>query len=163
MLAGVEEPDRGHVTRGTGARVGYFAQQHDALDFSESVWMNAVRAAPDVADRELRTVLGTFLLSGDQLGQSAGSLSGGERTRLALAALVSSRANLLLLDEPTNNLDPDSRQQVLTALRSYEGAVVLVSHDRGAVEALQPDRVIILPEATEDFFSEEYLDLVSVT
>ncbi len=162
LLVGDETPDRGHVSHGTGLRMGYFAQQHDTLDFEDSVWTNAVRASPDVPDRDLRTVLGTFLLSGDQLDQPVGTLSGGERTRLTLATLVGGRANLLLLDEPTNNLDPQSREQVLLALRSYEGAVVLVSHDRDAVEALRPDRVIVLPDATEDYFSEDYLDLVSL-
>ena len=85
-----------------------------------------------------------------QLDQSAGTLSGGEKTRLALAGLVASTANVLLLDEPTNNLDPASREQVLDALRSYAGAVVLVTHDPGAAEALDPQRVVLLPDGTED-------------
>ncbi len=73
-----------------------------------------------------------------------------------------SSANVLLLDEPTNNLDPASREQVLTALRSYTGAIVLVTHDEGAVEALQPDRVILLPDGVEDAWSEEFSDLVAL-
>ena len=72
-------------------------------------------------------------------------LSGGEKTRLALATLVVSSANVLLLDEPTNNLDPASREEILGALRTYTGAVVLVTHDEGAVEALAPERLILLP------------------
>ena len=75
---------------------------------------------------------------------------------------MSSAANVLLLDEPTNNLDPASREQVLDALRRYEGAVVLVTHDPGAVEALEPERVILLPDGTEDHWSDEYLDLVQL-
>ena len=93
---------------------------------------------------------------------SAGTLSGGERTRLALAGLVSSAANVLLLDEPTNNLDPASREQVLDALRHFAGAVVLVTHDPGAVEALSPDKVIVLPDGTEDHWSADYLELVQL-
>ena len=93
-----------------------------------------------------------------QLDQPAGTLSGGEKTRLALAGLVASTANVLLLDEPTNNLDPASREQVLDALRSYLGAVVLVTHDPGAAEALDPQRVVLLPDGTEDFWSEDYRD-----
>jgi ATPase subunit of ABC transporter with duplicated ATPase domains len=89
-------------------------------------------------------------------------LSGGEKTRLALAVLVVSAANVLLLDEPTNNLDPASREQILGALRSFTGAVVLVSHDEGAVAALQPDRVLLLPDGVEDYFGADYLDLVSL-
>jgi ATPase subunit of ABC transporter with duplicated ATPase domains len=110
----------------------------------------------------LRNLLGSFMFSGDQLSQPAGTLSGGEKTRLALAGLVSSTANVLLLDEPTNNLDPASREQVLDALRRFDGAVVLVTHDPGAVQALDPDKVIVLPEGTEDLWSTEYLDLVQL-
>lgn len=90
------------------------------------------------------------------------TLSGGEKTRLALAGLVSSAANVLLLDEPTNNLDPISREQVLDALRTYAGAVVLVTHDPGAAEALAPERVILLPDGTEDHWSAEYLELIQL-
>ncbi|MEU0571668.1 ATP-binding cassette domain-containing protein, partial [Nonomuraea sp. NPDC005983] len=89
-------------------------------------------------------------------------LSGGEKTRLALAGLVHSGANVLLLDEPTNNLDPASRDEVLHALGAYPGAVVMVTHDEGAIEALRPDRVLVLPDGTEDLWSPAYLDLVSL-
>ena len=92
----------------------------------------------------------------------AGVLSGGEKTRLALAMLVVSSANVLLLDEPTNNLDPASREQILDALGHYEGAVVLVSHDEGAVEALNPERVLIMPDGVEDIFTAEYLELITM-
>ena len=78
-------------------------------------------------------MLGSFLFSGDDAHKPAEVLSGGEKTRLALASLVVSSANVLLLDEPTNNLDPASREEVLAAIRSYEGAIVLVTHDEGAV------------------------------
>ena len=89
-------------------------------------------------------------------------LSGGEKTRLALASLVVSSANVLLLDEPTNNLDPASREEVLAAIRSYEGAIVLVTHDEGAVHALEPDRVLLLPDGDEDLWNDGYADLVSL-
>jgi len=89
-------------------------------------------------------------------------LSGGEKTRLALATLVVSSANVLLLDEPTNNLDPASREEVLKALTAYEGAVVLVTHDEGAVEALSPERLILLPDGVEDLWNDGYADLVAL-
>ena len=89
-------------------------------------------------------------------------LSGGEKTRLALATLVVSSANVLMLDEPTNNLDPASREEILGALRSYAGAVVLVTHDEGAVDALQPERLILLPDGVEDLWNEDYADLVAL-
>ncbi|GAA1831351.1 ABC-F family ATP-binding cassette domain-containing protein [Pseudonocardia ailaonensis] len=162
MLAGAEETDSGKVVPGHGLRTGYFAQEHDTLDMNASVWDNIRHASPDSPEQQLRTVLGTFMFSGEQLKQMAGTLSGGERTRLAMAGLVSSAANVLLLDEPTNNLDPASREQVLDALRRFEGAVVLVTHDPGAVEALEPDKVIVLPDGTEDHWSADYLELVQL-
>ena len=162
LLAGTEQADAGSVHPGHGLRVGYFAQEHETLDPDASVWENIRHASPDTQEQQLRTVLGTFMFSGEQLQQPAGTLSGGEKTRLALAGLVSSAANVLLLDEPTNNLDPASRAQVLDALRRFTGAVVLVSHDAGAVEALHPDKVIVLPDGTEDLWSAEYLELVQL-
>ena len=162
LLGGLETPDAGRVEPGHGLRVGYFAQEHDTLDLDATVWENLRHAAPDAAEQQLRTLLGTFLFRGEQLDQPASTLSGGEKTRLALAVLVSSAANVLLLDEPTNNLDPVSRERVLDALRHFSGAVVLVTHDPGAVQALGPERVIVLPEGTEDHWSEDYLDLVQL-
>ena len=144
---------RAASSRGHGLKVGYFAQEHDTLDDKASVWENIRHASPDAGEQELRRLLGAFMFTGPQLDQPAGTLSGGEKTRLALAGLVSSAANVLLLDEPTNNLDPVSREQVLDALRSYAGAVVLVTHDPGAAEALNPERVILLPDGTEDHWS----------
>ncbi|MFF0488220.1 ABC-F family ATP-binding cassette domain-containing protein [Nocardia sp. NPDC003482] len=162
LLAGVEQPTAGGLVPGHGLKIGYFAQEHDTLDDTATVWENIRHAAPDAGEQDLRGLLGAFMFSGPQLEQPAGTLSGGEKTRLALAGLVSSAANVLLLDEPTNNLDPISREQVLDALRSYAGAVVLVTHDPGAAEALNPERVIMLPDGTEDHWSQEYLELIQL-
>jgi ATPase subunit of ABC transporter with duplicated ATPase domains len=162
LLAGVEHPDAGALEPGHGLKIGYFAQEHDTLDDAATVWQNIRHAAPDSGEQDLRGLLGAFMFSGAQLDQLAGTLSGGEKTRLALAGLVASTANVLLLDEPTNNLDPASREQVLDALRSYTGAVVLVTHDPGAAEALGPQRVVLLPDGTEDHWSEEYRDLIEL-
>ncbi|MEB3068476.1 ABC-F family ATP-binding cassette domain-containing protein [[Mycobacterium] vasticus] len=160
VLAGVETPDAGQLEPGYGCKIGYFAQEHDTIDNAASVWENIRHAAPDTGEQDLRGLLGAFMFTGAQLDQAAGTLSGGEKTRLALAGLVASTANVLLLDEPTNNLDPASREQVLDALRSYAGAVVLVTHDPGAAEALDPQRVVLLPDGTEDHWSPEYRDLI---
>ncbi|SFC50929.1 ATPase components of ABC transporters with duplicated ATPase domains [Nocardioides terrae] len=162
ILAGVDKPDTGEVVPGHGLKVGYYAQEHETLDVRRSVLENMQSAAPELTDTEARTVLGAFLFSGDDVHKPAGVLSGGEKTRLALASLVVSAANVLLLDEPTNNLDPASREEVLNAIRRYEGSIILVTHDEGAVEALEPDRVLILPDGVEDLWNESYADLVSL-
>ncbi|KKF03124.1 MULTISPECIES: ABC-F family ATP-binding cassette domain-containing protein [Mycobacteriaceae] len=162
LLAGVEKSDAGGLEPGHGLKIGYFAQEHDTLDNMASVWENIRHAAPDTGEQDLRGLLGAFMFTGPQLEQPAGTLSGGEKTRLALAGLVASTANVLLLDEPTNNLDPASREQVLDALRSYEGSVVLVTHDPGAAEALDPQRVLLLPDGTEDFWSDDYRELIEL-
>ncbi|CAN5877712.1 ABC-F family ATP-binding cassette domain-containing protein [soil metagenome] len=160
ILAGIDAPDTGQVQHGHGLRLGYYAQEHETLDIGRSVLANMKTAAPDLGETDTRKVLGSFLFTGDDVEKPAGVLSGGEKTRLALAMLVVSAANVLLLDEPTNNLDPASREEVLSALRSYQGAVVLVSHDEGAVAALEPERVLLLPDGVEDHWSPDYQDLV---
>jgi ATPase subunit of ABC transporter with duplicated ATPase domains len=166
LLVGLEPPDTGEVVAGHGLRLGYYAQEHETLDHDRTVLENmrtsASAASADLTDTDLRRILGAFLFSGDDVSKPAGVLSGGEKTRLALAMLVTSAANLLLLDEPTNNLDPVSRQQVLDALRTYTGAIVLVTHDEGAVEALQPEKVILLPDGVEDTWNEDLSDLIAL-
>jgi ATPase subunit of ABC transporter with duplicated ATPase domains len=162
MLAGVEQPDTGEVIPGYGLKIGYYAQEHETLDSDRTILENMRSAAPDTDLVEIRKILGSFLFSGDDVDKPAGVLSGGEKTRLALATLVVSSANVLLLDEPTNNLDPASREEILGALRSFSGAVVLVTHDEGAVHALEPERIILLPDGVEDLWNEGYADLVSL-
>jgi ATPase subunit of ABC transporter with duplicated ATPase domains len=162
ILAGVEKPDTGVVEAGHGLRLGYYAQEHETLEVDRSVLQNLLSAGPHLSDTEARGILGSFLFSGDDVDKPAGVLSGGEKTRLALACLVCSTANVLLLDEPTNNLDPVSREEILGAIRSYKGAIVLVTHDEGAVEALQPERVLLLPDGVEDLWSTDYADLVAL-
>ena len=163
MLAGIDKPDTGAIEPGHGLKIGYFAQEHETLDVSKTVLENMQRSAPQLADTDARKVLGSFLFTGDDVNKPAGVLSGGEKTRLALAALVVSSANVLLLDEPTNNLDPASREEILRALATFTGAVVLVSHDVGAVEALNPERVLILPDGVEDHWNQQYADLIALS
>jgi len=163
VLSGIERPDAGEVLHGHGLQLGYYAQEHETLDPGRSVYENVRHNAPPaVTDAELRRILGSFLFGGTRIEQLAGTLSGGEKTRLALATLVVSTANVLLLDEPTNNLDPASRIEVLTALRTYAGAIMLVTHDPGAVQALAPERVVLMPEGVEDTWSEDLGDLVAL-
>lgn len=162
ILAGVDQPDTGRVIAGHGLKIGYYAQEHETLDGSRSVLQNMMSAAVDMPEVEARKVLGSFLFTGDDVHKPAGVLSGGEKTRLALAALVVSSANVLLLDEPTNNLDPASREEILGALGSFTGAIIMVSHDPGAVRALSPERVLLMPDAEEDLWNSTYEDLIEM-
>lgn len=162
LLANIDNPDRGEVVLGHGAKIGYYAQEHETLDLSSTVLENLLAQSPHMTEQQGRTLLGSFLFSNDDVFKPAGVLSGGEKTRLALAILVMSGANVLLLDEPTNNLDPASRQEILRAIGEYEGAIVLVTHDQGAVEALEPERVLVLPDGIEDFWNQDYQDLIAL-
>jgi ATPase subunit of ABC transporter with duplicated ATPase domains len=162
ILSGLLEPDTGEVLPGHGLRLGYYAQEHETLEVDRTILEHMRSAAPQQTDTELRRILGAFLFSGDDVDKPAGVLSGGEKTRLALATLVCSGANVLLLDEPTNNLDPISREQVLDSIARYPGAIVLVTHDPGAVTALKPDRAILLPDGVEDAWSDDLLELVEL-
>ena len=162
MLAGADAPDTGQVEPGHGLKLGYYAQEHENLDVDRTVLANMKSAAPDLGETDVRKVLGSFLFTGDDVDKPAGVLSGGEKTRLSLALLVVSSANVLLLDEPTNNLDPASREEILGALSTFKGAVVLVTHDEGAVDALDPERILLLPDGIEDFWNADYRELITL-
>jgi ATPase subunit of ABC transporter with duplicated ATPase domains len=160
ILAGVETPDLGEVEIGHNATVGYYAQEHEQIQPGATV-LDHMRRVSAIPDRDLRTILGHFLLA-DKVEQDAGTLSGGEKTKLALAQLVVRGDNVLLLDEPTNNLDPQAKGALLGALRQYTGTLILVSHDTDFVEALRPHRMILMPDGGADFFDESMLDLVAL-
>jgi ATPase subunit of ABC transporter with duplicated ATPase domains len=165
ILAGETEGDRGSVALGHHVTVGYYAQEHDNLCVDETLLDNIRREVPtdvQLTETELRGLLGMFGLSGDKVFQDAGTLSGGEKTKLALAMLMVGRNNLLLLDEPTNNLDPGSRQAVTEALRDWPGAIILVSHDTEFVEHLAPTKVLLMPDGELDYFGAGWLDLVAL-
>jgi ATPase subunit of ABC transporter with duplicated ATPase domains len=116
-----------------------------------------------LTETQMRALLGMFGLQGSKVFQESGSLSGGEKTKLALAMLMVGRNNVLLLDEPTNNLDPASREAVADALESWPGSIIMVSHDEEFVQRLKPTKVILMPDGQVDYFSKEWLDLVSLS
>ncbi|MGH9103979.1 MAG: ABC-F family ATP-binding cassette domain-containing protein [Acidimicrobiales bacterium] len=161
ILAGELAADSGRWRLGLSVSAGYYAQEHEGLIPGEDV-LSHMRAAADVPASVLRGVLGTLGLSGDVAFQDVATLSGGEKTKLALAQLVAGRHNLLLLDEPTNNLDPASRGAVGSALASWGGAMVVVSHDTELVESLEPDQVLIMPDGTLDRWSDDMAELVAL-
>jgi ATPase subunit of ABC transporter with duplicated ATPase domains len=161
ILAGVDSASAGEVRYGHGAEVGYYAQEHEGLE-PEATAMEVMRASARAPDDVLRGVLGHFLLGGDQASQPVHTLSGGEKTKLALARLVVGHHNVLLLDEPTNNLDVQAVEALRSALAAYGGAVVLVSHDTPFVRTFEPDRVLFMPEGAIDVWDDGYLDLVAL-
>ena len=161
ILAGRTQADEGDVRFGLNVSVGYYAQEHENVESGTDL-LTHVRSAADIPLAELRGLLGMYGLTGDKAFQDAGTLSGGEKTKLSLAMLTAGRHNLLLLDEPTNNLDPPSRTAVAEALAGWKGSMVIVSHDPEFVRALQPQRVLLMPEGTLDYWSDELLDLVEM-
>jgi ATPase subunit of ABC transporter with duplicated ATPase domains len=161
ILAGRADPKSGSYRAGLGVTPGYYAQEHEGIRPGATV-LTHMREASDAPEPELRGLLGMFGLTGDIAHQDAGTLSGGEKTKLALAQLVAGRHNLLLLDEPTNNLDPPSRDAIGAALSGWPGAMIIVSHDAGFVSQLAPGRVLMMPDGVEDHWSDDLLDLVAL-
>jgi ATPase subunit of ABC transporter with duplicated ATPase domains len=165
ILAGESVADLGHFEFGHQVMPGYYAQEHDNLDPRASLLDNIRNQVPPgvvLTETELRGLLGMMGLSGEKVFQDAGTLSGGEKTKLALAMLMVGRNNLLLLDEPTNNLDPPSRQAVADALTAWKGSIIFVSHDTDFVMELEPTKVLLMPDGDVDYFSDDWLDLVSL-
>jgi ATPase subunit of ABC transporter with duplicated ATPase domains len=161
VLAGQLAPDLGTIELGPHVSLGYYAQEHEAIVEGRTL-LEHMREASTAGDGALRTLLGMFGLAGDKVFQDAGTLSGGEKTKLALAQLVAGRHNVLLLDEPTNNLDPASRVATGQALAGWPGTMVVVSHDTEFVRSLAPDRSLLMPDATLDYFDDDMLGLVEL-
>ena len=153
----------GTLTEGRGLTIGYFAQQElDVLTASATPMEHMIRLAKaaiatgktqgrDMREQNLRTYLGTFNFSGDQVMQPVGTMSGGEKARLVLAMIVWQRPNLLLLDEPTNHLDLATREALAMALNEFEGTVMLVSHDRALLRSVCDSFWLVSRGGVSDF------------
>jgi ATPase subunit of ABC transporter with duplicated ATPase domains len=166
ILAGATQANIGDIEWGYNVAVGYFAQEHDTIDPQQSLMWHMRRELPNgsgLTETQLRALLGMFGLQGSKVFQESGSLSGGEKTKLTLAMLMVGRNNVLLLDEPTNNLDPSSREAVAEALENWPGAIIMVSHDEDFVKRVVPTKVLLMPDGQVDYFSKEWLDLVSLS
>lgn len=129
MILGKEMPDTGEIKIGPSVSIGHYAQEHETLDFNQTV-LDAVRYAGEMSESRATAFLLRYLFTYKQVSQKIGELSGGERSRLQLALVVLSGANFLLLDEPTNNLDIASAEVLEQALEDFEGTVLVISHDR---------------------------------
>lgn len=145
VIAGKLPLDSGKVTFGERVDLGYYAQEHESLDLSKTV-LAEMLAIKGLNQARARSILAHFLFRGDRVETKVGSLSLGERSRLALAILVASGHNLLLLDEPTNHLDVFAREQVKQALANYDGTILIISHDRDFLEGIGVEKVLLLPE-----------------
>lgn len=153
----------GEIRRGQGLEIGYFAQhQLDQLRTDETPLEHMKRLAPDVREQDLRDFLGIYRFSGDFASSLVGPMSGGEKARLALALIAWKKPNLLVLDEPTNHLDMETREALTMALSTFEGAVLIVSHDRHLLRAAT-ERLWLVHEGRVDEYDgdlDDYAELV---
>ena len=165
MLVGQEKPDAGTLTIGDTVQFAYVDQQRESLTPGKTVYELISDGAETIklGNREInaRAYCSRFNFTGSDQQKKVDVLSGGERNRVHTARMLKSGANVILLDEPTNNLDPASRDEILKAIAKYEGAIVLVTHDEGAVQALNPERVLLMPDGDEDLWNDSYLELVA--
>ncbi|MFC4354726.1 ABC-F family ATP-binding cassette domain-containing protein [Chryseomicrobium palamuruense] len=148
------DAEKGSVFYGTNVQFGYYDQEQAELHTSKSVLQELWDEWPMMNERDVRTVLGRFLFSGDDVSKPVSSLSGGEKARLALAKLMLLKANTLILDEPTNHLDLDSKEILENALIDYRGTLVFVSHDRYFINRIATKVVELSPEGSEVFLGD---------
>jgi ATP-binding cassette subfamily F protein 3 len=137
MIAGELPFDAGAIKIGNGVKVGYYAQHHaDTLDMTATAYEVVQRASPDASPNRVRSILGAFMFSGDDVDKPVKVLSGGERARVSLARLMIAPGNLLLMDEPTNHLDLASSESLAQSLTTFDGTLVFVSHNRSLIRTL---------------------------
>src|SRR5947199_7596918 len=158
-LLGITSLDTGTVSMGDRVRIGYYAQENEGLDYDKTLLSEAIDVLPE-DPRRVRSILGRFLFSGSRVFQEVGTLSGGEKTRLALAKMVLDGPNLLVLDEPTTHLDVLSRNIIGDALGDYNGTIIAVTHDIDFVRYLQPDTLLLMPEGRIMVYKTEHDELL---
>jgi ATPase subunit of ABC transporter with duplicated ATPase domains len=159
LLIGQIKPDSGVVEWNPMNRLGYYSQEFEDFDMEKSV-LNLFMEKCQRMESFCRPFLGKFNFPSNKVHQKVGTLSGGEKTRLAIAMLCSTDANFLILDEPTTYLDVMSQRVILEALKTYKGTMIIVSHTEEFIKELKPDKVFMMPEARMDFWIESYRELV---
>ncbi|HEX6478248.1 MAG TPA: ABC-F family ATP-binding cassette domain-containing protein [Ktedonobacteraceae bacterium] len=158
-LLGLTTLNAGTVSIGDRVRLGYYAQENEGLDYDNTVLNEASAIIPDDIKR-VRGILGRFMFSGDRVFQQVGTLSGGEKTRLALAKMVLDGPNLLVLDEPTTHLDVLSKNTIGEALGNYSGTIIAVTHDVEFVRDLRPDTLLLMPEGRMIPYTSEHDEML---
>ena len=152
LLAGELTPLEGRYTTSAGLKIGYFAQhQVQALDLESSAFEHLFRLDKQLSDQQIRDYLGGFGFHGDEALKKVAPMSGGEKARLVLALIVYTKPNLLLLDEPTNHLDINMREALAYALQAFDGAMVIVSHDKYLLESVCDDFYLVDSGAVNSF------------
>lgn len=156
LIVGVLKPDYGTIQLGSKTDLGYYAQELELLDNAKTILENLKNS--NYNERQLRSILARFLFVGDDVYKNVGILSPGEKSRVALAKLSISGANLLLLDEPTNHLDPDTQNLIAEVFKNYAGTMVVVSHNPEFVDNLGIERTLILPTGEISYYNRELVE-----
>ena len=159
LLIGQIKPDSGVVEWNPMNKLGYYSQEFENFDMEKSV-INLFSEKCERMESFCRPFLGKFGFAANKVHQKVGTLSGGEKTRLAIAMLCSTDANILILDEPTTYLDIMSQRVILEALKTYKGTMIIVSHTEEFIKELKPDKVFLMPEARMDFWIDDYSEMV---
>lgn len=149
-------PDKGEIIIGDKTDLGYYAQEHELLDNNKSIIDNFNDI--DISTKELRNVLGRFLFYEDDVYKKVSILSPGERSRLSLAKLSLTGANLLVLDEPTNHLDPETQKIIANTFKTFKGTMLVVSHNPEFVDNIGIERVLILPTGQIDYYKRDIIE-----
>ena len=156
LLIGKYKPEEGNIWYGNKTDIAYYAQELELLEPSKTIIENV--DTKGYSDKELRTILGSFLFYGDDVFKKIEVLSPGEKARVALCKIMLERANLLLLDEPTNHLDPDTQKVIGENFKNYEGTIIMVSHNIPFIESINVDRILLLPSGKIINYDKERLE-----
>jgi len=156
LIVGILKPIEGNIWYGSKTDIAYYAQELELLDLNKTILDNLNNS--NYSEKELRTILGSFLFSGDDVFKKVKVLSPGEKARVALAKIMLEKANLLILDEPTNHLDPETQRIIGENFKNYEGTIIVVSHNPSFVEQIGINRMLILPNGKITNYSKERLE-----
>lgn len=160
LIMGLLTPDKGNIEIGKKTDIGYYAQELEILDNAKTILENF--SGMNFSQRQLRSILSKFLFFGDDVFKNVGILSPGERSRVALAKLAMSGANLLILDEPTNHLDPETQYLIADVFRDYQGTMLVVSHNYEFVDNLGIERTLILPSGKIAYYDRDIVEQYQV-